>query len=96
MKISSLTHMTEPLARALNTAERERGMTIGDVIRLIKALQTARDLTEPGEPNDEYIRGQAELICDLSGLGTDYKEDVIKVISHQMPIGDLDLLPYDH
>jgi hypothetical protein len=84
------THMTGPLTAAGST---EPGLTIGDVICLIKTLQAARDLTEPGEPNNEYIRGQADLICDLFGLfgEADSKEDVTKVISHQMPIGDLNI-----
>jgi hypothetical protein len=40
-----------------------------------QALTVARELTEPGEPNGEYIRGQAELICDLFGLPVDEYRD---------------------
>lgn len=31
---------------------------------LRRVLEAARDLTEPGEPNAEYIRGQVNLISD--------------------------------
>jgi hypothetical protein len=33
---------------------------------------TARDLSEPGKPNREYIRGQVNLIMDALGLSGDY------------------------
>lgn len=50
------------------------------------AMRVARELTEPGEPNGEYIRGQAELICDLFGLPMDeYRDEVIAEISKGMP-----------
>jgi hypothetical protein len=66
-------------------------MKLSDAARLADALEIARDLTEPGEPNNEYVRGQAELICDLFGLPMDFRADVIKVITREMPVGDLDL-----
>jgi hypothetical protein len=31
-------------------------------------LETASHLSEPGEPNNEYIRGQVNLIEDFFGL----------------------------
>jgi hypothetical protein len=37
------------------------------MVRLL--ISAARLLTEPDEPNGEYIRGQAELIMDACGLG---------------------------
>lgn len=66
-------------------------MTIGEVRKLGDALETARALTEPGEINNEYVRGQAELICDLFGLDMGYKEDMIRVIGHLMPTADFEL-----
>ena len=36
---------------------------------LEQVLIAARALTEPSEPNAEYIRGQVNLIQDTSGLG---------------------------
>jgi hypothetical protein len=36
---------------------------------LRELLDTAMLLTEPGEPNPEYVRGQANLIADVCGLG---------------------------
>lgn len=39
------------------------------------AILLARDLTEPGEPNHEYIRGQVNLIMDMFGLNGDYSDD---------------------
>jgi len=32
-------------------------------------VQNARSLSEPGEPNAEYVRGQVNLIMDVTGLG---------------------------
>jgi hypothetical protein len=32
-------------------------------------LNAARNLTEPAEPNPEYVRGQVNLIMDAWGLG---------------------------
>ncbi len=34
------------------------------------ALIVARSLNEPGEPNEEYVRGQVTLIMDLFGIRT--------------------------
>lgn len=49
-------------------------------------IKTAQFLTEPGEPNLEYIRGQAELICDLAGLDTDeHKHGVMSQIMLSHP-----------
>jgi hypothetical protein len=66
-------------------------MKLSEVAALTNALEIARNLTEPGEINSEYVRGQAELICDLFGIPMDCKQDVIKVIGHVMPVGDLEL-----
>lgn len=41
-------------------------MTISD---LAKLLETARDLNDPvTDSDDEYVRGQVNLICDMSGV----------------------------
>lgn len=37
------------------------------IATLALLLTTARDLTERGEPNAEYIRGQVNLIMDAGG-----------------------------
>jgi hypothetical protein len=39
-----------------------------DIESLVTLTDTARDLTEPGEAHAEYIRGQANLISDVSGI----------------------------
>jgi hypothetical protein len=52
------------------------------ITQLRPLLKIARDLTEPTESNREYIRGQAELICDYAGLHMDQKELVMLCISH--------------
>lgn len=36
-----------------------------DLPVLMTLLDTARDLSEPGEENKEYVRGQVNLITDL-------------------------------
>lgn len=36
-----------------------------------RLLTVARDLTEPGDPNHEYIRGQVNLIMDAADLSSD-------------------------
>ena len=48
-------------------------------------LTTARELTEPGEPNNEYIRGQVNLIMDAVGLSGDdrFYEWFTDVIAHR-------------
>jgi hypothetical protein len=55
---------------------------------LKRALRIARDLTEPGEVNNEYVRGQMNLICDLYGLlGQDGDGEIVTaVIAHQMSV----------
>lgn len=45
-----------------------------------KIIQTARDLSAGAGDNGEYVRGQAELICDLVGLGTDDWRDAITAL----------------
>lgn len=49
-------------------------------------LRTAREFTEPDVSNTEYIRGQAELICSLTGISTDEKETVMDCISHGISV----------
>lgn len=46
------------------------GQPYGEADRasLRAALRVARDLTEPDDPNGEYIRGQVNLIVDTFGL----------------------------
>lgn len=51
---------------------------------LADALQIARDLNEPDEDNDEYARGQANLIADLYGLSGEYYEMLMDVIQHRV------------
>jgi hypothetical protein len=49
-------------------------------------LETARNLNEPGEVNGEYVRGQANLICDVSGVpfaGDVISDMVTRYISHE-------------
>lgn len=56
-------------------------------IKLRTALEIARDLTEPGEINNEYVRGQVNLISDLFGLpGDDYGDLITEAIGHTMTI----------
>lgn len=69
-------------------------MTLSEVAALTNALEIARALNEPGEVNAEYARGQANLIADLHGLPQDYTEDLIKVITHVMPVGNLELVEF--
>lgn len=54
------------------------------LLTLANMIMVARDLTEPGEPNTEYIRGQVNLITDMYGLsGNDEVHDLItSIISH--------------
>lgn len=40
------------------------------------ALKFARSLCEGADDNSEYVRGQAELICDLYGVSMDEKESI--------------------
>jgi hypothetical protein len=51
-------------------------------------LQAARDLNEAGEYNEEYVRGQANLIQDVTGLlpGDEFDDIVIAVIMHRMTV----------
>lgn len=53
-----------------------------NLIHLRPLLKAARALNEPSESNREYIRGQAELICDAVGIHMDQKELVMLCISH--------------
>jgi hypothetical protein len=48
-----------------------------DTDLLAQLLNTARDLTEPGAVNSEYVRGQMNLICDVAGLPSDDYGDLI-------------------
>lgn len=52
------------------------------ITQLRPLLEAARALSEPTESNREYIRGQAELICDYAELHMDQKELVMLCISH--------------
>jgi hypothetical protein len=53
-------------------------------------IATARDLNEPGEPNNEYARGQAELIVDACGLEMDgAREHVQDCITHKITRDEL-------
>ena len=55
-----------------------------DLERLAELLDAARDLNDPGHVNDEYARGQMNLICDSAGLPTDdYGGLVTAVITHR-------------
>ena len=51
-------------------------------------LTVARELNEPGEVNEEYVRGQAELIMDACGLlpHEAYRNDVTMVITHMVTV----------
>ena len=52
---------------------------------LAEALQIARDLNEPDENNDEYARGQTNLICDLWGLpGDNFYDLIMDVVQHRV------------
>lgn len=57
---------------------------------LLEALiKTAMDLNEPGELNEEYARGQANLIIDACGLVQGERFDaVMGVITHQVRLRD--------
>ena len=54
---------------------------------LARLLYAARQLTEPGEPNAEYIRGQVNLIQDAGGDSPDdhdwLYDEMTRYISHQ-------------
>lgn len=61
------------------------GTVTADTIEAIAdALQIARDLNEPDEANEEYARGQANLIADLYGLGGEYYEMLMDLIQHRV------------
>lgn len=51
-------------------------------------LDAARALTEPTQANAEYIRGQAELISDTSGLGLgeEHYGLLTNIISHRVTL----------
>lgn len=58
---------------------------------LRRALEKARCLTEPGEVNEEYVRGQANLIADLLRLpGTcdSYHRLLMQAISHEITVSE--------
>ena len=66
------------------TDERVDSLLLGPQVSLRIALEDARNLTVPGEVNQEYVRGQAELICDMFGIPSDPGKDIITaVISHE-------------
>lgn len=58
---------------------------------IFDALEAARALNEPGEINAEYVRGQANLICDMFGLlpAGEWHDLVTRVITHRAPVGKL-------
>ncbi|HYB17736.1 MAG TPA: hypothetical protein VEF71_20030 [Streptosporangiaceae bacterium] len=51
-------------------------------------LTVARGLNEPDDVNDEYVRGQAELIMDACGLlpHEAYRNDVALAITHVITV----------
>jgi hypothetical protein len=56
---------------------------------LVKLIETARALTEPSEPNGEYIRGQVSLINDYTGLpgeADNYYDILTDVIAHRISV----------
>lgn len=59
---------------------------------VLNALVTAAmELNEPGELNQEYARGQANLIVDACGLVQDLHYDLVfAVITHQIRRRDFD------
>lgn len=60
----------------------------GIIEMLSRMLHTARNLSEPEEPNAEYIRGQVNLIQDLYGLnGNDVIYDTLtSAISYEISV----------
>jgi hypothetical protein len=56
------------------------------ITQLRPLLETAQELTEPTESNPEYIRGQANLICDFTGIHSDQNELVMLCISHGISV----------
>jgi hypothetical protein len=65
----------------------------GAILRMM--ISAARDLNDTGrlpgekitEVNDEYVRGQVELICNTIGLSSDdYREDLTRIITLRAPI----------
>lgn len=71
--------MAVPVSDALREANESR---------LRDALRLARELTEPGEPNREYIRGQVNLISDLFGFPSDGAtyDLLTSAISHEITV----------
>lgn len=53
-------------------------MTIAEV------LEYAQGLCEGASPDSEYVRGQAELICDLFGIPQDSKAVVVAAITERI------------
>lgn len=64
----------------MNLEDRVRPVYPNQVPQLVGMLGVARSLNEPDEPNNEYVRGQAEMIIDTIGWIQDDKEDVIAAI----------------
>jgi hypothetical protein len=77
-------HAAEHDALALLAAAvRAQELAYGESERadLRRALEAARELTEPDEPNAEYIRGQVNLIMDTFALYTDALDDAYEIIT---------------
>lgn len=56
---------------------------------LLRLVETARCLSEPGEPNNEYVRGQVNLINDYAGLPGEadcYYRLLTDVITHKITV----------
>jgi hypothetical protein len=55
---------------------------------LVQAITTARRLSEPGEVNEEYVRGQVNLITDLHlpGFSERYYSLLTAAITHQLDL----------
>jgi hypothetical protein len=58
-------------------------------ISLRDTLKTARELTESPVANDEYVRGQADLISSIFGLfslGGEYQDIITGAITHRLTV----------
>lgn len=61
-------------------------MSVLTAQQFIDLAQTARWLNEPGEINNEYVRGQVNLLADVAGIpdAVDLIGDVLtRYITHQ-------------
>jgi len=63
-----------------------------DLLRHLVML--ARDLSEPGEVNEEYVRGQVNLIHDAVDWGTEMPSEVtygplFAAITHKISYGEM-------